>query len=193
MGPSCGTSWILSIARIWSSVSIEGERPPCKQKICDETRQQSKLPVRVPGNCSQGTTATATTIDDTDLIVDQRGQGQVIEQVGEKLPNVGVSILSQTFVVEPVDLGDLPRLVVPTEDGHSIPVTQFEGDEQGDRLDRVVTPVDIVTHEEVIGIGRISTDTKELGKVVLYGSKVGSCRVGGESYVSCPSLVLRIL
>lgn len=35
MGPSCGTSWMRSIERMWSSVSIEGDRPPCRQKICD--------------------------------------------------------------------------------------------------------------------------------------------------------------
>jgi hypothetical protein len=34
IGPSWGTSWIRSIDRIWSSVSIDGESPPCKQKIC---------------------------------------------------------------------------------------------------------------------------------------------------------------
>ena len=30
---SCGTSCILSRARIWSNVSIDGDNPPCKQKI----------------------------------------------------------------------------------------------------------------------------------------------------------------
>lgn len=30
---SCGTSWILSNALMWSSVSMEGDKPPCKQKI----------------------------------------------------------------------------------------------------------------------------------------------------------------
>ena len=33
MGPSWGTSWMRSRERMWSRVSREGERPPCRQKI----------------------------------------------------------------------------------------------------------------------------------------------------------------
>jgi hypothetical protein len=33
MGPSWGTSCFRSIVRIWSKVWMEGERPPCTQKI----------------------------------------------------------------------------------------------------------------------------------------------------------------
>lgn len=36
MGPSCGTSCTRSKSRAWSRVSIDGERPPCKQKIRSE-------------------------------------------------------------------------------------------------------------------------------------------------------------
>lgn len=31
--PSCGISWFLSINRIWSTVTMSGERPPCTHKI----------------------------------------------------------------------------------------------------------------------------------------------------------------
>ena len=33
IAPSCGTSCFRSIARIWSIVWMDGERPPCTQKI----------------------------------------------------------------------------------------------------------------------------------------------------------------
>jgi len=33
IGPSCGTSCLRSIALIWSSVWIDGDRPPCTQNI----------------------------------------------------------------------------------------------------------------------------------------------------------------
>ena len=33
IGPSCGTSWIRSNARMWSSESTFGDRPPCNEKI----------------------------------------------------------------------------------------------------------------------------------------------------------------
>lgn len=41
MGPSWGTSCLRSMVRIWSSVWMEGERPPCTQKICGDTRALS--------------------------------------------------------------------------------------------------------------------------------------------------------
>lgn len=40
MGPSWGTSCFRSIVRIWSRVWIDGERPPCTQKIYGATRQE---------------------------------------------------------------------------------------------------------------------------------------------------------
>ena len=39
-----------------------------------------------------------------DLTVDQRRQRQIVEQVGEVLPHVGVAVLAQTLVVEAVHL-----------------------------------------------------------------------------------------
>lgn len=54
------------------------------------------------------------------LSVDQRGERQVVEQVCEVLPDVGVAVLPQALVVEAVDLRDLPRLVVSSQDGDSL-------------------------------------------------------------------------
>ena len=38
------------------------------------------------------------------LAVHQGRQGKVVEQVGEVFPNIGISIFSQAFVIEPVHL-----------------------------------------------------------------------------------------
>ena len=47
-----------------------------------------------------------------DLIIDQGGERQVVEQICEVFPDVGVAVFSETFVVEAVDLSDLARFVV---------------------------------------------------------------------------------
>ena len=39
-----------------------------------------------------------------DLAVDKGGEGEIVEQVRERFPHVGVPILSETLVVEAVDL-----------------------------------------------------------------------------------------
>ena len=64
--------------------------------------------------------------DDFYLVIDQRGEGQIIKEVCEVLPDVSVSVFPQTLVVEAVHLGDLPALVVPSEDGDSLPVPYLQ-------------------------------------------------------------------
>lgn len=49
-----------------------------------------------------------TSVETEDLSVHQCGQRQVVEQVCEVLPDVGVAVLPQALVVEAVDLRDLP-------------------------------------------------------------------------------------
>ena len=49
------------------------------------------------------------------LAIHQRGEGQVVEEVCEVFPDVGVPILPQTLVIEPVNLGDLSALVVSSD------------------------------------------------------------------------------
>ena len=58
--------------------------------------------------------------DDFYLVIDQRGEGQIIKEVCEVLPDVSVSVFPQTLVVEAVHLGDLPRLVVPSDQGDPV-------------------------------------------------------------------------
>ena len=43
-------------------------------------------------------------VETEDLAVHQRREGQVVKQVGEVLPHVGIPILPQAFIVEPVHL-----------------------------------------------------------------------------------------
>lgn len=60
-----------------------------------------------------------------DLILDERGEWQVVEEVGEVLPDVGVAVLAEALVVEAVDLRDLARLVVAAEDGDALRVADL--------------------------------------------------------------------
>lgn len=81
-----------------------------------------------------------------DLAVDQCGQGKVVEKISEVFPDVGIAIFPETFIVETVDLSDLSRFVVASEDGNTVGISDLESDKKGDCLDRIVTSVNVVTY-----------------------------------------------
>ena len=64
-----------------------------------------------------------------DLILHHSGKRQVVKQVGEEFPHVGVSVLAHALVVEAVDLGDLAAFVVASQNSQAIPIAHFETDE----------------------------------------------------------------
>ena len=105
-------------------------------------------------------------VETEDLVVDEGRQRQVVEEVGEVFPHVGVAVFAEAFVVEAVDLGDLPGFVVASEDGDALGVADLEGDEEGHGLDGEVAPVNVVAHEEVVGVRVGTADLEELHQVV---------------------------
>lgn len=126
-----------------------------------------------------------TSVEAEDLVVDEGGKGKVVKQVGEVLPDVGISVLAETLVVEAVDLGDLTRLVVAAKDGDALGISDLQGDKQGHCLNRVVATVNVVawfsissrdrqtvtdqkilTHEQVVGVWIRTTNFEELHQVV---------------------------
>jgi hypothetical protein len=110
---------------------------------------------------------TQSTVQTEDLVFNESSEGEVVEEVGEVFPHVCIAVFAKALVVEAVDLGDLARLVVTTEDGHTVAVTELERDEEGHCLDRVVATVNIVAHEEVVGVGRVTADAEQFRQVVL--------------------------
>jgi len=113
-----------------------------------------------------------------DLAVHQRREGQVVKQVSEIFPHVGVSVLPQTLVIETIDLCDLTALVVAAKNGDATTEPHLKCDEEGDGLYAVVAPVHVVPHEEIVGVWRLAADLEELHKVVELSMDVSAHRHG---------------
>ena len=151
---------------------MDGERPPCRQKICGarkREREREKRKVSAGFECKMRARG-----EEAHLVVDQCGEWEVVKEVGEVLPDVCVAVLPEALVVEAVDLGDLSGLVVAAEDGDAVAVSDLECDEQRDGLDRVVAAVYVVAHEEVVGVWRVAADAEEFGEVVKLAVDVAA-------------------
>jgi len=53
---------------------------------------------------------------------------QVVKGVGKVFPDIGVSVLPQALVIEPVNLRDMSALVIPAQNRDAIPVSHLQGD-----------------------------------------------------------------
>jgi len=88
-----------------------------------------------------------TSVEAEDLVVDEGGKGEVVEEIGEVLPYVGVAILSEAFIIEPIDLCDLAGFMVATKDGDALRISDFEGNEESDGFNGIVASINIIAHE----------------------------------------------
>lgn len=98
------------------------------------------------------------TMEAKDVVLDDGTKGEVVKETGEVLPDVGITILSQAFVVESINLGDLFGLVVATKDRDTVGVTDLHANEEGDGLNRVVTAIDVVAHEQIVIVRKFAAN-----------------------------------
>lgn len=107
------------------------------------------------------------TVQTEDLVFNESSEGEVVEEISEVFPHVGVAVFAKALVVETVDLGDLTGLVVATKDGNTLGVTNLQADQKGHSLDGIVASIDIITCGNakipvrmifvVLGVGRVSS------------------------------------
>lgn len=107
-----------------------------------------------------------TAVHGEDLLVDDSGDGKAVEAVGEGLPQLNV-VTALALVVEAVDSVDGGTLVVATEDEEVLGVLDLVGQEQANGLEGLLTSVDIVTEEEVVGLWREAAVLEETEQIVV--------------------------
>ena len=73
------------------------------------------------------------------LILDHCSQRDEVEEFSKALPYVGISIFTATLIVKAINLSDLSWLMVASQKGDSISISDFQGDEQSDCLNTVMT------------------------------------------------------
>lgn len=117
-------------------------------------------------------------VDAENLVVDDNTEGEEVEHVGEVVPNAGVAVLARALGVEAVALGDAAALVVAADQVDAVRVAQLEADKQRDGLDAEHAAVDVVTQEEVVGVGAPAADLEDFDQVVELAVDVAHHRHG---------------
>jgi len=87
---------------------------------------------------------------------------KVIKGVSEMFPHVGVSVLSKALVVKAIDLSNLATFVVSPEDRNTVSVSDFQSNEQRHCFQRVISSVDIISHEQIVRFRALPSNTEKL-------------------------------
>ena len=101
-----------------------------------------------------------------DLLINDGGDGQAVEAVGESLPKLDV-VASLALVVETVDAVDGSTLVVTAENEEVLGVLDLVRQQKADGLERLLATVDVVAEEEVVCLGREATVLEQAQKIVV--------------------------
>ena len=105
------------------------------------------------------------------LLVDDSGDRKAVEAIGECLPQLDV-VATLALVVEAIDSVDRGALVVTSEDEEVFGVLDLVGKEQANGLKRLLTSVDVVTEEEVVGLRREATVLEESEEIVVLSMDI---------------------
>ena len=105
------------------------------------------------------------------LLVDDSSNWQAVEAVGEGLPQLDV-VAALALIVEAVDAVDGGALVVATEDEEVLWVLDLVGEEEADGLERLLSAVDVVTKEEVVGFWWESSVLEESEEIVVLSVNI---------------------
>lgn len=83
------------------------------------------------------------------FLIDDRTNGQAIEYVWEYFPEFN-GVATFAFVIEAVNTIDLSAFMIAAEQEEIFWVFDFVTQQQSDRLDRLLAPVNVVSQEEVV-------------------------------------------
>ena len=121
------------------------------------------------------------------LLVDDCCNGQAVEAIGKGLPELDV-VPSLALVIEAVDSVDRSALMVAAQDEEVFGVFYLVGQEEADRLKRLLASVDIVAEEEVVGLRWEAPILEQPEEVVVLAMNITTNLSCTHARVSCDFL-----
>lgn len=106
-----------------------------------------------------------------ELVIDEAGDGQCIKGLHEEFIRFLV-ILVDTLSSEVEKLSHLPALVVAPQHVNGGWIIQLERIQEQHDFAGEGTPVDVVSQEKILGLGRVTPYIKHLHKVIILSMNV---------------------
>ena len=99
-------------------------------------------------------------------IVDNGSKRQIIEDISTVPPDVQRTIFSETFIIEPIDLCDLPAFVVASYQSNHVGIPNFVSKQKQESFHAIEASIDEIPQKEVIYGRNISPIFEELQKII---------------------------
>jgi len=107
-----------------------------------------------------------TSVHGENLLINDGGNGEAVEAVGEGLPQLDV-VSSLALVVEAIDTVDGGALVVSTQNEEVLRVLDLVGEKQANGLKGLLATVDIITEEKIVGLRRESAVFEKTQEIIV--------------------------
>ena len=92
------------------------------------------------------------------LVINEGSNGQVIKYFREGSPYIEWSVFSNALVIETVDLGDQPRLMISSQQSYSVLISDLQGQQHQESLNAVSASIHVVSQKNIVGVGRIASN-----------------------------------
>lgn len=89
-------------------------------------------------------------------------QGQIVKRLIEIFPRSRAAVLLNNLIIESINSGNLPRLMIPPEQQYILRVLHLIAEQQFDSFHRVIPAIHEITNEDVPVLWEFSSDLEEL-------------------------------
>jgi len=113
-------------------------------------------------------------MDTEDFTFDNGTNTKIVEDLCAVLPRVSISVLSNCLIVEPIDGCDLSGLVITSKESDVSWVFHLKAQKKLESFDGVESSINKISHENVFGIGNLTTFVKDLKKIMKLSMDIST-------------------
>ena len=83
------------------------------------------------------------------FLIDNGSKSKIVEDFGAILPGICISILFDSLIIEPILVTNCSAFVISSQKSDMSRVFYFQSKQKLERLHRIISSIDIITHKDV--------------------------------------------